>query len=82
MALALLKASARDKFQQTRLTLDTENEEKLAEEKKDRKVILEMTHQEVGKSYFPIVYAYQKQLVYVQHYLKLGNRTVCNFATR
>jgi hypothetical protein len=41
-----------------------------------------MTLQEVGKSYFPIMYAYQKQLVYMQHYLKLGSHTVCNFATR
>ena len=37
---------------------------------------------EVGKSYFPIMYAYQKQLVYMQHYLKLGSHTVRNFATR
>ena len=37
---------------------------------------------EVGKSYFTIMCAYQKQLVYIQHYLKLGNYTVRNFATR
>ena len=27
------------------------------------------------------MYAYQKQLVYMQHYLKLGSDTVRNFAT-
>ena len=37
---------------------------------------------EVGKSsYFPILYAYQKKIVYMQHYLKLGSHTVRNFAT-
>ena len=35
MALALLKGSARDKFQQTRLTLDTDNKELPEEERKD-----------------------------------------------
>ena len=51
-------------------------------ERKDRKVIFNMALTEVGKLYFPIMYAYQKQLVYMQHYLKLGSHTVCNFATR
>ncbi|KAI2512010.1 hypothetical protein MHU86_2298 [Fragilaria crotonensis] len=37
---------------------------------------------EVGKSYFPILHAYQKQVVYMQHYLRLGSHTVRNFATR
>ena len=32
--------------------------------------------------YFPIMYAYQKQLVYMKHYLKLGSYTVRGFATR
>jgi hypothetical protein len=82
MALALLKGSARDKFQQTLLTLDTENTEKPEDERKDRKVIFNMALTEVGKSYFPIMCAYQKQLVYMQHYLKLGSHTVRNFATR
>ena len=82
MALALLKGSARDKFQQTLLTLDTENTAKPEEQRKTRNEIFEMTLIEVGKSYFPIMYAYQKQLVYMQHYLKLGAYTVCNFATR
>jgi hypothetical protein len=41
-----------------------------------------MTLLEVGKSYFPIMYAYQKQLVYMKHYLKLGSHTVRDFATR
>ena len=59
MALALLKGSARDKFQQTLLTLDTENTAKPEEQ---RKTLLE-----VGESYFPIMHAYQKQLVYMQH---------------
>ena len=36
MALVLLKGSARDKFQQTLLTLDTENAEKPEEDQKDR----------------------------------------------
>jgi len=82
MALALLKGSARDKFQQTLLTLDTENTEKPAEERKDRNEIFQMTLLEVGKSYFPIMYAYQKQLVYMKHYLKVGSHTVRDFATR
>ncbi len=37
---------------------------------------------EVGKSYFPILHAYQKHVVYMQHYLRLGGHTVRNFATR
>ena len=82
MALALLKGSARDKLQQTLLTLDTENTAKPDEQRKTRDEIFEMTLIEVGKSYFPIMYAYQKQLVYMQHYLKLGNYTVRNFVTR
>ena len=83
MALALLKGSARDKFQQTLLTLDTtENTEKPETDRQDQKVIFNMALTEVGKSYFPIMYAYQKQLVYMQHYLKVGSRTVRNFATR
>ena len=82
MPLALLKGSARDKFQQTLLTLDTENTEKPEEQRQNGNVIFEMTLLEVGKSYFPIMYAYQKQLVYMQHYLNLGNHTVRNFATR
>ena len=41
-----------------------------------------MTLIKVCKSYFPIMYAYQKQLVYMQHYLKLGTYTVRDFATR
>ena len=82
MALALLKGSARDKFQQTILTLDTENQALPEAERKDRKVLFDMALLEVSKSYFPIMYAYQKQLVYMQHYLKLGSHTVRNFATR
>ena len=82
MALALLKGSARDKFQQTLLTLDTENTGLPEAERKDRKVIFNMALTEVGKSYFPIMlYAYQKQLVFMQHYLKLGSHTVHTFAT-
>ena len=60
MALALLKGSARDKFQQTILTLDTENIALPGAERKDRKVLFNMALIEVGKSYFPILYAYQK----------------------
>ena len=82
MALALLKGSARDKFQQTLLTLDTENTEKLETGSQDQNVIFNMALTEVGKSYFPIMYAYKKQLVYMQHYLKLGSHTVRNFAMR
>ena len=41
-----------------------------------------MTLVEVGKSYFTIMYAYQKQLVYMKHYLKLGHYKVRDFATR
>ena len=82
MALALLKGSARDKFQQTILTLDTDNKELPEEERKDRNVLFDIALHEVGKSYFPIMYTYQKQLVYMQHYLKLGSHMVRNFATR
>ena len=82
MALALLKGSAGDKFQQTLLTLDMENKQKPEEQRKTRNEIFEMTLLEVSKSFFPTSYAYQKQLVYMQHYLKLGNHTVRNFATR
>ena len=82
MALALLKGSARDKFQQAILTLDTDNNALPEAERKDRKVFFDMALLEVGKSYFPIMYAYQKQLVYMQHYLNLGSHTARNFATR
>jgi hypothetical protein len=41
-----------------------------------------MTMADVGKSYYPILHAYQKQVAYMQHYLRLGNHTVGNFATR
>ena len=81
MAMALLKGSARDKFQQTLLTLYTEDTEKPEDERKDKNEIFQMTLLEVGKSYFPIMYAYQKQLVYMKHYLKLGSHTVRDFAT-
>ena len=63
MALALLKGSAGDKFQQTLWTLDTENTEKPADERKDRNENFKMTLLKVGMSYFPIMYACQKQLV-------------------
>ena len=79
MSLALLKDSARDKFQQTLLTLDTEKPE---EDRVDKNVIFKMTLVKVGKSYFTIMYAYQKQLVYMKHYLKLGHHKVRDFATR
>ena len=83
MALTLQKVSARDKFQQTLLTLDTENTAKPEEQRKTQNEIFDMTLLEVGKSYFPIMYyAYQKQLVYMQHFLKLANYTVRNSATR
>ena len=52
------------------------------EEQKYRKVLFDIALHKVGKSYFPIMYAYQKQVVYMQHYLKLGSHTVRNFATR
>ena len=48
MALALLKDSARDKFQQTLLTLDTENTSKPEEQRKTQNEIFEMTLIEVG----------------------------------
>ena len=50
MALALLKGSEKDKFQQTLLTLDTENTGLPEAERKDRKVIFDMAWIEVGKS--------------------------------
>ena len=71
MALALMKGSARDKFQQTLLTLNNENAEKPVAERTDRNVVFDTTLIEVGKSYFPIMYAYQKQLNYMQHYLTM-----------
>ena len=76
MALALLNGSARDKFQQTILTLDTENIALPEADRKDRKVLFNMALIEVGKLYFPIMYTYQKQLVYMQHFLKLGSHRV------
>ena len=60
MALALLKGCTKDKFQQTILTLDTDNKELPEEERKDRKVLFDIAFHEVGKSYFGIMYAYQK----------------------
>ena len=81
MALALLKGNARDKFQQTILTLDTSNKELPKEDQKDRNVLFDIALHEVGKLYFPIMYAYQKQVVYMQHYLKLGSHTVRNSAS-
>ena len=54
MALALLKGSARDKFQQTVLTLDTDNKELPEEERKDRKVLFDIAlHKVIGKSHGP-----------------------------
>ena len=82
MALALLKGSARDKFQQTWRRLDTENAASPARQRKTPNEIFQLVMAEVGKSYFPILHAYQKQVVYMQHYLTLGNHTVRNFATR
>ena len=64
MALALLKGSARDKFQQTLLTLDTESTEKPEIDRQDQKVNFNMALTEVGKSYFLIMYAYQKSSWY------------------
>ena len=60
MALALLKGSARDKFQQTILTLDTDNNALPEAERKDRKVVFDIALFEVGKLYFPIMYAYTR----------------------
>ncbi|KAI2499093.1 hypothetical protein MHU86_15423 [Fragilaria crotonensis] len=82
MALALLKGSARDKFQQTWRRLDTENVAGPARQRKTPNEIFQLVMTEVGKSYFPILHAYQKQVVYMQHYLRLGSHTVRNFATR
>ena len=62
--------------------MHTENTEKPETDRQDRKVIFNMALIEVGKPYFPIMCAYQKRLVYMQHYLKLGSHTVRNFATR
>ena len=67
MALALLKGSARDKFQQTLRELDTENAARPARRKKTPDELFQMVMNEVGKSYFPILHAYQKQVVYMQH---------------
>jgi hypothetical protein len=41
-----------------------------------------MVMNKVGKLYFPILHAYQKQVVYIQLYVRLGGHTVRNFATR
>ena len=80
LANNLLKDSARDKFQQTHTRLEAENS--ALEERLSQDDLFEKTLEEVGKSYFPIMHAYRKQLVYMQHYLKLGKHTVRNFATR
>jgi hypothetical protein len=48
MALALLKGSAREKFQQTLLTLDKENTQKPEKQQKTRNEIFKMTLVEVG----------------------------------
>jgi hypothetical protein len=82
LALALLMGSARDKFQQTLHDLDTENATRPARQRKTPDELFQMVMDEVGKSYFPISHAYQKQVVYMQHYLRLKGRTVRNFATR
>ena len=60
MALALLKGSARDKFQQTILTLDTDKKELPEEERKDRKVLFDIALHEVGQ------YEKERQNRYVQ----------------
>ena len=60
MALALLKGSARDKFQQTlRRLLESENRASPAQQKKTPDKLFQMTMEEVGKSYFPILHASQ-----------------------
>ena len=59
-----------------------ENAASPAQQRKTPDELFQMTMAEVGKSYFPILHAYQKQVAYMQHYLRLGNHTVCNFATR
>ena len=82
MALALLKGSARDKFQQMLRELDTENAARPARQRKTPNELFQMVMNEVGKSFFPILHAYQKQVVYMQHYLRLGGHTVRNFAAR
>ena len=80
MALALLKGSARDKFQQSWCRLDTENVAGPARQRKTPDELFQLVMAEFGKSYFPILHAYQKQVVYMQHNLCLGNHTVHNFA--
>jgi hypothetical protein len=80
MALALLKGSARDKFQQMLREHDTENTARPARQRKTQDEHFQMVMNQVGKSYFPILHAYQKQ-VDVQHYVRLGDHTVRNFPT-
>jgi hypothetical protein len=58
MALALLKGTARDKFQQTWRRLDTENAASPARQRKTPNEIFQLVMAEVGKSYFPILHAY------------------------
>jgi hypothetical protein len=74
--------SARDNFQQTVRRLKTKNATSPARQKKTPDELFQMTMAEVGKSYFPILQAYQKQVAYMQHYLRLGNHTVRIFASR
>jgi hypothetical protein len=62
MVLALLKGSARDKFQQTLRELDTENAARPARQKETPDELFQMFMNEVGKSYFPILHAYQKKV--------------------
>jgi hypothetical protein len=82
MALALLKGSAREKFQQTLRELDTKNAARPARQRKTGDEVFQMVMDEVRKSYFPILHVYKKQVVNMQHYLCLGGHTVRNFDTR
>ena len=67
MALALLlKGNARDIFQQRLRRLKMENTASPARQKKTPDEHFQLAMAEVGKSYFPILHAYQKQVAYVK----------------
>jgi hypothetical protein len=82
MVLALLKGSARDKFQQMLCEVDMENAARPTQWRKTPDELFQMVMDKVNKLYFPILHVYQKQIVYMQHSLQLGSHMVCNFATR
>ena len=82
MALALIKGRARENFQNVHNRLLEKDAKEPMEARKTQEEIFSLTIAEVGKSYFPILHAYQKQIAYMKFHLRLGSHTVRNFAMR